>query len=113
MRPRARLLTAVGSERRNSADLGEADRKARQRGRGERFLRTALDDRRPSVAARVGVHPRDALVGVDHPELSDAVACIELRLETLVVGNTRGGNLDNKMAFAGVELSKPRRRCPE
>ena len=34
------------------------------------------------------------------------MACIEPRLETLVVGDARDGNLDHKLGFAGVELGK-------
>jgi len=59
------------------------------------------------------VHPGDALVGVDDPEFLDAMARIEPCLETLVVRNARGGNLDNKVGFAGVELREPGRGFPE
>jgi len=50
---------------------------------------------------------------IDHPELTDAVASIEPCLETLIVGDARGGNLDDQMRFAGIELCEPAPRFPE
>src|SRR5215471_15629346 len=57
--------------------------------------------------------PGDTLVGVDDPVFSDAVTRVEWRLESLIVGEARGGNLDDEMGFAGVELSESGRRFPE
>src|SRR5215472_6573446 len=68
-----------------SIDLIESDRKAKQPGRRETVLRTALSDRRPPVPARPCMYPCRARVGIDHPKLFHAVARIEPRLEPLVV----------------------------
>src|SRR5260370_15226130 len=78
-------------------DLAESDGVARQRRSGEHVLRLACFDRRPFVAARAGVNPRDARVGVDDPKLSDAVARIKSRLEPLIIGEARDRNLDNQV----------------
>src|SRR5258708_3217310 len=96
-----------------STDLAESNREARQRRRSERVLRPTFDDRRPSISVWAGMHPGNALVGVNHPELPNAVARIEPRLEPLVIGEARRGDLDDEMGFAGVELGEPLRRFLE
>src|ERR1700730_9502726 len=109
----SRFVIRPSATRNSSVDLAESEREARQRRCGERSLWPAFHARCPSVAARAGMHPGGALVGVDDPKLSDTVARVKSRLETLVVGEARGGNLDNKIGFAGIKLGEPHRRFLE
>ena len=52
------------------------------------------------------MNPGDAFVGIDHPELANAVAGVKARLSPAVMCQARGGNLDEQQYVFSARLCK-------
>ena len=86
------------------------DREIRQRHGCERFLRPALHNGRPAIAAWPGVNPGDGLVRVDNPILANAMAGIKPSFQPSIVRQAGGGNLDQNNTSSGRGWAKVLRR---